>query len=77
MGVLTLDDFQKSLRSKVVFSCRNPEESGDSLFFKLLERSDSAPAGKLPGARPENMSAWSSVEIDVGFKQVHILLFLP
>ena len=38
-------------------------------FPKLLERNcDSTLAGKLPGARPENRSVWSSVEIDVGFK---------
>ncbi len=52
-----------------MFSCRNPEESCDSVFSKLLERNyDSALAGKLPGARPKNRSVWSSVKINVGFK---------
>ena len=48
------------------------------LFFKLLGRNcDSAPAGKLPGARPENRSVWSSVEIDIGFKNKYTSYFCP
>ena len=38
---------------------------------------DSALAGKLPGARPKNWSVWSSVEIDVGYKNKYNLIFLP
>ncbi len=47
-------------------------------FFKLLERNcDFAPAGKLPGARSKNRSVWSSVEIDVGFKNKYASYFFP
>jgi len=61
-----------------VFSCRNPEESCDSFFFKLLERNcDSAPIGKLPGALPGNWSVLSSVEIDIGFKNKCTSYFCP
>jgi len=43
-----------------------------------LERNcDSAPAGKLAGARPENWSVWSSVETDVGFKNKYASHFCP
>ncbi len=45
-------------------------------FFKLLERNcDSVPTGKLPGAGPQNRSVWSSVEINVGFKNKYASCF--
>jgi hypothetical protein len=43
-----------------------------------LERTcDSTPAGKLPGAPPKNRAIWSSVEINVGFKNKYISYFYP
>ena len=47
-------------------------------FFKLLERNcDSAPTGKLPGARTKNRSVWSSGEITVGYKNKYTSYFCP
>ena len=61
-----------------MFSCRNPEKSCDSFFFKILERNwESTPVGKLPGARPGNRAVWSSLEIYDGFKTKYASYFCP